>query len=105
MARETKLRTRTQEGKIEVLALVSHPMETGLRKDKATGKVIPAHFIQEMTLEHNGKVVAQVDCGVGISENPLTGFRLNDGKAGDKVKFSWKDNLGETGQVEALIEP
>ena len=105
MARETKLRTRTQEGKIEILALIAHPMETGMRKDKASGKVVPAHFIQEMTLEINGKVVAQVDSGLAVSENPLMGFRLKDGKAGDKVKFSWKDNLGESGQAEAVVEP
>lgn len=105
MARETKLRTRTQEGKIEILALVAHPMETGMRKDKATGQSVPAHYIQEMTLEHNGKVVAQVVCGIGVSENPLTGFRLKDAKAGDKVIFSWKDNLGESGQAEAVVEP
>jgi sulfur-oxidizing protein SoxZ len=105
MARETKLRTRTQEGKIEILALVAHPMETGMRKDKATGKVVPAHFIQEMTLEHNGKVVAQVQTGIGVSENPLMGFRLKDAKAGDKVKFSWTDNLGESGQAETAVEP
>ena len=105
MARETKLRTRTQEGKIEILALVSHPMETGMRKDKAAGKIVPAHFIQEMTLEHNSKVVAQVLSGIGISENPLMGFRLKDAKAGDKVKFFWKDNLGESGQAEGVVEP
>ncbi len=105
MARETKLRTRTQEGKIEILALVSHPMETGMRKDKASGKTVAAHFIQEMTLVHEGKIVAELFCGVGASENPLMGFRLKNAKAGDKVVFSWKDNLGESGQVEAVVEP
>jgi len=33
MARETKIRTRPQEGANEILALVTHPMETGMRKD------------------------------------------------------------------------
>jgi len=104
MARETKLRTRTQEGKIEVLVLVSHPMETGLRKDKASGKPVPAHFIKELTLEHNGKLVAAANLGVGVSENPLIGFRLGNAKNGDKVKVSWSDNKGETGVVEAVVE-
>ena len=63
MARETKIRTRTQEGAVEVLVLVTHPMETGMRKDKASGKVIPAHFIQELTIELNGKPVANADLG------------------------------------------
>lgn len=29
-------------------ALMNHPMETGLRKDKKTGKMIPAHHIQKV---------------------------------------------------------
>ncbi len=104
MARETKVRTRTQEGQIEVLVLVNHPMETGLRKDKASGKPIPAHFIQEMTVEHNGKPVAVCKMGIGVSENPLIGFRLKGAKNGDKLKIAWSDNKGESGSVDAIVE-
>jgi sulfur-oxidizing protein SoxZ len=105
MARETKIRSRTQEGQIEVLVLVNHPMETGLRKDKASGKPIPAHFIQELSLELNGKPAATVSMGIGVSENPLLGFRFKNAKAGDKIKASWKDNKGETGSAEGVVEP
>ena len=104
MARETRIRTRAQEGATEVMVLVSHPMETGLRKDKATGALIPKHFIQEMTLEHNGKVVATVNMSWGISENPLLSFRLKDAKNGDKLKVSWRDNMGETGVAESAVD-
>jgi sulfur-oxidizing protein SoxZ len=104
MARETKIRTRTQEGVIEVLVLVTHPMETGMRKDKATGNVIPAHFIQELTIELNGKPMASASLGIGVSENPLLGFRSKTAKNGDKVKATWKDNKGETGTAEAVVE-
>lgn len=104
MARETKLRTRRQEGKVEVLALINHPMETGLRKDKASGKPIPAHFIQELALEHNGKPTAVASLGIGVSENPLIGFRLVNAKNGDKIKISWTDNKGETGVAEAVVD-
>ena len=104
MARETKIRTRTQEGLIEILVLVNHPMETGLRKDKASGKPIPAHFIQELTLEINGKTATTTHMGIGVSENPLLGFRFKTAKNGDKVKATWKDNKGETGTAEAVVE-
>ncbi len=104
MARETKLRTRTQEGKIEVLVLINHPMETGMRKDKATGKPIPAHFIKELSLVHNGKPAATVNLSVGVSENPLIGFRLRNAKNGDKIKISWNDNKGEKGVAEAVVD-
>jgi sulfur-oxidizing protein SoxZ len=104
MARDTKIRTRTQEGMIEVLVLVNHPMETGLRKDKATGKKIPAHFIKELSIELNGKHAATASMGIGVSENPLLGFRFKDAKNGDKVKVSWNDNQGENGTAEAVVE-
>lgn len=104
MARDTKLRTRTQEGKVEVLVLINHPMETGFRKDKASGKPIPAHFIKELTLEHNSKLVAAATMGLGVSENPLIGFRLANAKNGDKIKVGWNDNKGETGTAEAVVD-
>ena len=104
MARETKLRTRTQEGKVEVLALINHPMETGLRKDKASGKPIPAHFIKDLALEHNGKPAATASLGIGVSENPLIGFRLANAKNGDKIKVTWSDNKGENGVAEAVVD-
>lgn len=104
MARQTKIRTRTQEGAVEVLVLVTHPMETGMRKDKASGKVIPAHFIQEMNLELNGTSMANAIMGIGVSENPLFGFRSKTAKNGDKLKVTWKDNKGETGSLEAVVD-
>lgn len=104
MARRMKVRTRTREGKIEILVLISHPMETGMRKDKKTKKRIPAHYIQKLTLVHNGKVAADADFGIGISEDPLIGFRLDDAKNGDPVKISWSDNKGESGSFEAKVD-
>lgn len=104
MARETKLRTRQQEGLTEVMVLVTHPMETGQRKDKQTKKPVPAHFIQELTLEHNGKKAATVNMGIGVSENPLVTFRLKNAKNGDKLKATWTDNKGEKGSVEAVVD-
>jgi sulfur-oxidizing protein SoxZ len=104
MARETKIRTRKQEGATEILVLVSHPMETGMRVDAKTKGKIPAHFIQELSVEINGKLGATASMGIGVSENPLLGFRFKNAKNGDKVKVVWKDNKGETGNAEAIVE-
>lgn len=102
--RDIKIRTRTQDGQVEVLVLIKHPMETGLRKDKKTGQKIPPHFIQKIVLEHNGKAVATVDSGFGISEDPLLGFRLPAAKNGDRIKVSWSDNKGESGSAETTVD-
>lgn len=104
MARKTKVRTRTQDGQVEVLILVNHPMETGLRKDKNTKQKIPAHFIQNLDVILNGKPAVNAELGIGISQNPLLGFRLKDAKEGDTLKVSWKDNRGETGGVETTVK-
>lgn len=99
-----KLRTRRLDGAVEILVLVTHPMETGQRVDPQTKEKIPAHFIQRITLEHNGKTVLTVDAGVGVSEDPLLGFRLKNAKQGDKVKVTWSDNRGESGTAETVID-
>jgi sulfur-oxidizing protein SoxZ len=104
MKKETKVRTRMQEGQVEVLILANHPMETGLRKDKKTGKVIPAHFIQELTVELNGKTMAVANLGIAVSENPLLGFRIKTAKNGDKLKVTWRDNQGQTDVVETKVD-
>ena len=105
MANLTKVRTRKQDGSVEVVVLVTHPMETGLRKDKETGKVIPSHFIQELTVELNGKQAVECQTGAAVSENPLLVFRFNPAniKDGDKVKIAWKDNKGGGESVEHVV--
>ena len=104
MERKMKIRTRTQDDMIEVQVLVEHPMETGLRKDKASQKIIPAHFIQQMSLYLNGKLALETDLGISVSQDPLVGFRLPQAKNGDKIKVSWRDNRGETGDIETVVE-
>ena len=103
MARQTRMRTKTQDGATEVLVLVSHPMETGQRVDQKTKEKIPAHFIQKVTFALNGKEVAVANLGVAVSKDPLVGIKLKGTKAGDKVKVSWSDNKGETGNAEATV--
>jgi len=103
MARSMKLRTRTQDGEVELLILITHPMETGQRKDKNTGEKIPAHFIKNVSVELNGKVAATAELSTAISENPLLGFRLTQAKNGDKLKISWSDNKGESGSQDGVV--
>ena len=99
----TKIKTRPKDGATEILVLVSHTMETGLRVDAKTKDKIPAHWIQKLTVELNGKAVADVDMGVAISKDPLLAVAVK-AKAGDKVKVSWSDNKGEKGGAEATVD-
>jgi sulfur-oxidizing protein SoxZ len=77
-------------------------METGQRKD-ASGKVIPAWFIQEVSAAHNGKVVMTAQWGPSVSKNPFLQFNVKGAKAGDKVSVSWVDNKGDKRTDEATV--
>jgi len=101
--KQTRIRTRIEGDVTDVLVLVSHPMETGLRTDPKTKEKIPPHFIQKMIFSLNGKEVAVANLGVGVAKDPLLGIKLKGAKAGDKIKVSWSDNKGESGSGEHTI--
>lgn len=91
-----KLRAKAKKGVIDVKCLLTHPMETGLRKDKKSGNKIPAHFIQTVVAEKNGVPFLTSDFNTTISKNPYLRIKVA-GEKGDKITVSWTDNKGETG--------
>jgi sulfur-oxidizing protein SoxZ len=102
MSGPMRIRATVKDGVADVRVLMSHPMETGQRKD-AAGKIIPLHFIQTMTVKLNGKVVVDGQVSQAVSRNPVFSFRLRGAKPGDKVEISWLDNKGETNAADAAI--
>ena len=89
-----RLRASNKGGVATVKALITHPMETGQRKNKKTGNKIPAHFIQTVTGKHNGKEVVVAEWGPAVSKNPYVSFQFAGAKKGDTVELSWSDNKG-----------
>jgi sulfur-oxidizing protein SoxZ len=102
MADPMKIRAAMSGDKVEVKILMSHEMETGQRKD-AKGAAIPAHFIQNVTATHNGKVVLTAEWGPAVSKNPFLSFKFAGGKPGEKVSVTWVDNKGDKRTDEATI--
>ena len=102
--RKVKMRASLKDGVTTVKILMSHPMESGSRKDKDTGELIPAHFIQEVDVTHNGNSVMNAYWGTGISKNPYLSFKIKGGAEGDLIALTWKDNLGESGTGETKIK-
>ncbi len=98
-----KLRTKNKGGKVQVKALIKHPMETGLRKNKKTGKKIPAHYITDVNVTANGKALLDAKWSGSVSKNPFLSFKYA-GKAGDKVMLSWKDNTGKSDSLETAVK-
>ena len=104
MASNIKIRAKGSNGVTTVKALMSHEMETGLRKDKTTGEPIPAHFIQEVTAKWKDEVVMTAMWSGGVSKNPYLSFKFNGGEAGDPIEITWVDNKGETETGTAEIK-
>lgn len=90
-----RLRASVDEQGALIKALLTHPMESGFRKN-AAGEATPAHFITEISLRINGEEVTILRTGSGIAADPLFGWRIAGVKRGDTVTLAWRDNLGNS---------
>jgi sulfur-oxidizing protein SoxZ len=97
-----KIRATLQGDNADVRILVAHPMETGQRKD-AAGNLVPVHFIETLSVTHNGKIVLDAQWSQGISRNPFLGLRVKGAKVGDKIVVAWTDNKGDHRTDEAVV--
>ena len=102
MADPMRVRAAESAGVTEVKILMRHDMETGQRKD-AAGKVIPAHFIQTISVKHKDKEVFAGQFGPAISKDPFLSFKFKGAAKGDKISVSWVDNGGDKRTDEATI--
>ena len=97
-----KMRATLGQGFTDVRVLMIHPMETGQRKD-SDGKLVPMHFIQNLTVKVNGKLVVDAQISQAISRNPVFSFRLKGGAKGDNIEVAWVDNKGESNSTEIAV--
>lgn len=96
MSIKIRMRGKARNGVAEVKALIKHPMESGLRKNKATGKNYPAHFITDVAFEVNGKAVINSEWSGSVSANPYVAVKIKAAK-GDKITIALADNTGAKG--------
>lgn len=85
-----------------VQALIQHPMDSGFVKG-SDGALIPPHYIEVLTFEHDGKVVFTAFWGPAVSKDPYVKFSFQGGKKDDDLKVSWVDNLGKRDSSVAKI--
>ncbi len=91
-----------QASMVEIKAIITHPMHTGQGKDDV-GQLIPAHFIQLITITYNDKAVVDMQLGTGVSKNPYLAFKVKGAKLGDQVAITWHDNLGNTATGDIAV--
>jgi sulfur-oxidizing protein SoxZ len=102
MASTIRVRATSNGDITEVQALIQHPMDSGFVKDPK-GELIPAHFIQELKFEYNGKDVFVANLGPAVSKDPYVKFTFKGAKKGDDLKISWTDNKGGSDTTTAKI--
>ena len=86
---------------IEIKTLITHPMETGQRKDSA-GATIPRKIVNTMTVTFNGNAVFQAKLEPAISANPFQSFFVRVPEAGTFV-FQWIDDDGSIYKAEQKV--
>ncbi|MBL6426125.1 MULTISPECIES: thiosulfate oxidation carrier complex protein SoxZ [Maritimibacter] len=87
---------------VTLKTLISHPMESGQRKD-SDGNVIPRSIINRFTCELNGNMVVDVTLEPAISTNPYFEFEAKVDATGE-FKFTWYDDDGDVYEDTQAIE-
>lgn len=85
-------KTAAKDEVIQIKTLISHPMESGQRKDK-DGNLIPRQIINKFTATFNGETVLEIDLEPAISTNPYIEFEAKVPESGEFV-FTWVDDDG-----------
>jgi len=101
MSDPMRIRAAEKDGIVDVKILMKHDMESGQRKD-ASGKLIPAWFINMLNVKAQGKDVFNAEFGPGVSKDPFLNFKYK-GSKGDKLVVSWIDTKGDKRTDEATV--
>jgi len=103
MASSIRVRAIANGETTEVQTLIQHPMDSGFVRDDK-GEFIPAHFIQELTFEYDGRKVFVADWGTAVAKDPYVKFSFKGGNKGGELKVSWIDNKGATDTATVKIQ-
>jgi len=86
---------------IEIKTLISHPMESGQRRDNM-GQLIPRHILNRFVCTYNGTEVFRADLFPAIAANPFLSFFTVATESGE-LAFTWTDDDGTTQTETARI--
>lgn len=75
-----------------VKTVISHPMETGLRKDQG-GNPIPRKIVNRFVCRYAGVPVFSVNLHEAMSANPFIEFYLRATETG-RLEFIWEEDGG-----------
>ncbi len=87
---------------VEIKTLITHPMESGQRKD-ADGKLVPRLIVNSLKVTYNDKKVVDITMEPAVAANPYMAFFLRVEESG-MLKFTWTDDLKNSWTAESKIE-
>jgi sulfur-oxidizing protein SoxZ len=97
------MRGKSKGGVAEVKALIKHPMESGVRMNKKTGKPYPAKYIDMVEVAVNGNKAIDAQWSGAVSANPYMAVKVN-ANPGDEVTVNLTDNTGAKGSKSIKIK-
>ena len=98
-----RVQAKAKKGElVEVKTLVTHPMESGQRKD-AEGKLVPRLIVTGFDATYNGKPVVSAKLEPAISANPYLSFFVRVDESGT-LKLTWTDDNKQSWNSETKIE-
>lgn len=107
-ARKSMIKIKPKKYKVgdivKVDFIVIHPMDTGMRKDKKTGEIIPAHYIDNITFSLDGKPFTTMKVWETVSTNPYFSVNLKVPGKG-KITVDYTDNMGEKNTKSKKLKP
>lgn len=77
---------------ITIRATITHPMETGHRRDDV-GKRVPKDIIERLAVTYDGVEIFRMDLYTGVAANPFIAFSTVATASGEVV-FTWTDQHG-----------
>jgi len=87
---------------ITIKTLISHKMESGRRKNKKTGELIPRKIINAFKADFNGATVFEATLEPAISANPYIQFTTKVMESGE-FHFVWTDDDGSVYEAKKSI--
>jgi sulfur-oxidizing protein SoxZ len=95
--------TSAKKGEVvEIKTLITHPMETGQRKD-SNGNLVPRLIVSSLAVTYNGKPVLNARLEPAVSANPYLSFFVKVEESGT-LKFTWTDDNKQSWNAESKIE-
>lgn len=85
----------------EVLTIINHPQESGLRTD-ASGEMVPMRLIKRFEARLDGELVFSADLHRSVATNPYIKFYIAP-QTGGTLDLVWTEDTGESAQASAEI--